>query len=170
MPHFDAAYNLARWLLHGSEDAQDAAQEACLRAFRHIDSFHGGNAKAWLLKIVRNSCYSWLKAHPRGQSLEADADGRLDPAHEAALREAGHGFPSPEAALIAKADTALLRAGLAGLPAEFREALVLREIEELSYKEISEVAGIPIGTVMSRLSRGRTLLQRHLADRLSRVS
>jgi len=160
LPHMDAAYNLARWLLRGNEDAEDAAQDACLRAYKYFDGFHGGNAKAWLLKIVRNRCYSWLKERRGMESMSADEDGRLDPKHEEALAEAGHGFPSPEAALIAKADRALLHASLDKLPPDFREVLILREIEELSYKEISQIAEIPIGTVMSRLARGRALLER----------
>src|SRR5208282_5056917 len=109
LPHLDAAYNLARWLMRGSANAEDAAQEACLRAYRYFDGFHGGNAKAWLLKIVRNSCYTVLTARPRAESMSPDEDGRLDPAHERALAEAGHGEPSPEQHLIAKADAALLQ-------------------------------------------------------------
>ena len=166
LPHLDAAYNLARWLLRNSDDAADAAQEACLRAYKYFDGFHGGNAKAWLLKIVRNSCYSWLKRNPKGEALDADADGRLHPEHERAIAAAGHSPASPEALLLAKADQALLTEGLAALPAAYREVLVLREIEELSYKEISVVAEIPIGTVMSRLARARALLQQRLAGRI----
>jgi len=166
LPHLDAAYNLARWLLRNGEDAADATQEACFRAYKYFDGFHGGDAKAWLLKIVRNSCYSWLKNNPKGEALDADADGRLDPEHERALAAAGQRPASPEALLLAKADRALLSEGLDGLPAAYREVLVLREIEELSYKEISAIAGIPIGTVMSRLARARALLQRRLASRL----
>lgn len=167
LPHLDAAYNLARWLMHGSEDAQDVVQEACLRAYKYFDGFHGGNAKAWLLKVVRNSCYDWWSDHPRTESMSVDEDGRLDPEHERALAEAGHGYPSPDARLIAKAESALLTESLAALPPEFREVLVLREIEELSYKEIGQIAGIPLGTVMSRLARGRALLQKRVLARLA---
>jgi RNA polymerase sigma factor (sigma-70 family) len=163
LPHLDAAYNLARWLLRDGEEAADAVQEACLRAYKYFDGFHGDNAKPWLLKIVRNSCYGLSKGRPRTESMSPDEEGRLDPAHEKALEAAGHGTPTPEALLIAKADRRMLQDGLATLPADYREVLVLREIEELSYKEISEIAEIPIGTVMSRLARGRALLQKRLA-------
>ncbi|MGO8865319.1 MAG: sigma-70 family RNA polymerase sigma factor [Alphaproteobacteria bacterium] len=170
LPHLDAAYNLARWLMRGGADAEDAVQEACLRAYKYFDGFHGGNAKAWLLKIVRNCCLSSLAGAPREESMSPDEEGRLDPAHERALAEAGHGTRSPEALLIAKADAALLHDGLAGLPAEYREVLVMREIEELSYKDISQIAEIPLGTVMSRLARGRTLLEKRLVARLAKES
>ena len=166
LPHLDAAHNLALWLLRNRADAQDAAQEACLRAYKYFDGFHGGDAKAWLLRIVRNSCYSWLKSNPKGEALDPEGNGRLDPEHERALAAAGQGTASPEAQLLAKADQALLTQGLNALPASYREVLVLREIEELSYKEISAIAEIPIGTVMSRLARARALLQRRLAGRI----
>lgn len=164
-PHLDAAYNLARWLLRDGEDAADAVQDAALRAYKYLDGFHGGNAKAWLLKIVRNSCYGLIKGRPRTESMSPDENGQLDSAHEKALEAAGHTTPTPEALLVAKADRQLLQDGLAALPAGYREVLVLREIEELSYKEIGEIAEIPIGTVMSRLARGRTLLQKYIAVR-----
>ncbi len=167
LPHLDAAYNLARWLLRSGTDAEDVVQEACLRAYTYFDGFRGGNAKAWLLKIVRNSCYSWFKNNPKGESMTPDEDGRLDPEHERALKAAGPDDPSPEARMLAAADQALLQASLDALPAVYREVLVLREIEELSYKEISEIADVPIGTVMSRLARARALLQSRLADRLA---
>jgi RNA polymerase sigma factor (sigma-70 family) len=165
LPHLDAAYNLARWILRGSEDAQDVTQEAFLRAFKYFDGFHGGNAKAWLLSIVRNGCYSWIKSRPKTESMSEDDEGRLNPEHERALEAAGHGMPSPEAHAIEKADRKLLQEGLQELPTDYREILILREIEELSYKEISEIAKIPIGTVMSRLSRARALLQQKLVSR-----
>ncbi|HUC63579.1 MAG TPA: sigma-70 family RNA polymerase sigma factor [Alphaproteobacteria bacterium] len=166
LPHLDAAYNLARWLLRDREDGADAAQEACLRAFKYFDGFRGGSAKAWLLRIVRNTCYDWRKANPRGESMNA-GDGELSPEHERALEAAGPANPSPEAILIARADRTLVEESLAALPPEFREALVLREIEALSYREISEIAAIPIGTVMSRLARARSLLQRRLVAQLA---
>lgn len=165
LPHLDAAYNLARWLLRDGQDAADATQDACLRAYKYFDGFHGDNAKAWLLRIVRNCCYSWLKDNPKGESMSPNENGELDPAHEQALAAAGHGPPSPDAQLIEAADRALLETCLAALPTDFREVLILREIEELSYKEIGEIAEIPIGTVMSRLARGRTLLQKYIAVR-----
>jgi RNA polymerase sigma factor (sigma-70 family) len=167
LPHMDAAYNLARWLLRDRDDGADAAQEACLRAFKYLDGFRGGSAKAWLLKIVRNTCYSWRKANPKGDSMTEDADGRLNPEHERALAAAGHESPSPEAILLARAERTLIEESMASLPPEYRETLVLREIEELSYREISEIAEIPIGTVMSRLARARALLQRRLVVRLA---
>ena len=163
LPHLDAAYNLARWIMGGAADAEDAVQDACLRAYRYLDAFRGGNAKAWLLKIVRNCCLDTLKARPRTESLEPDAEGRVAPAHARALAEAAAAAPTPESLLIAKADAAALQAMLAALPVAFREVLVLRELEELSYKEIAQVTGLPLGTVMSRLARARTLL----AGRLS---
>jgi RNA polymerase sigma-70 factor (ECF subfamily) len=157
MPHLDAAYNLARWLLRDPHDAEDAAQEATLRAYRFLDTFRGGNAKAWLLAIVRNSCFSQsrkdrpgsLDEHPAesGDSVEAYAMG-LEPG------------PSPESALIEKDQRDLVDRCLLDLPAEFREVVVLRDLEGLMYKEISDVIGAPMGTVMSRLSRGRALLQK----------
>ncbi len=167
LPHLDAAYNLARWLLRDGTDAEDVVQEACLRAYTYFDGFRGGNAKAWLLKIVRNSCYSWFKDNPKGESMTPDDEGRLAPEHERALNAAGPCDLSPEARLLAAADQAVLQEGLNALPANYREVLVLREIEELSYKEISEIADIPIGTVMSRLARARELLQSSLARRLA---
>jgi RNA polymerase sigma-70 factor (ECF subfamily) len=164
LPHLDAAYNMARWLLRGSDDAEDVTQEALLRAYKYFDGFHGDNAKAWLLRIVRNSCYTWIKSRPKTESMTADEEGEVDPEHERALAEAGHGLPPPDARLIAAADRQLVRAGLERLPIAYREVLVLREVEELSYKEIAAIADIPIGTVMSRLSRARELLLQELSQ------
>lgn len=165
LPHLDAAYNMARWLLRGSDDAQDVAQEALLRAFKYFDGFHGENAKAWLLKIVRNSCYTWVKDRPTMEPIGADEGGQPNPEHERALEAEGHGFPAPDARLVGAADRRQLRDALARLPIAFREIVVLREIEELSYKEIAAIADIPIGTVMSRLSRARELLLQNLSHR-----
>jgi RNA polymerase sigma factor (sigma-70 family) len=160
LPHLDAAHSLAHWILKGSDDAQDVTQEAFLRAFKYFDAFHGDNAKAWLLSIVRNSCNTWLRMQPKTESMSADPDeeGHTNGEHERALEAAGHESPWPDARLIRQADHQLLQDSLAALPTEYREILVLRELEELSYKQISDVVGIPIGTVMSRLSRGRALL------------
>jgi RNA polymerase sigma-70 factor, ECF subfamily len=163
MPHLDGAYNMARWLLRGSDDAQDVVQEAVLRAFKYYEGFHGENAKAWLLRIVRNTCYTWIKGRPMIESMSVNDEGQLAPDHERALAEAGHGMPAPDAGLIQAADRRIVRAALDGLPIAHREVLVLREIEELSYKEIALIAGIPIGTVMSRLARARELLLRSLS-------
>jgi RNA polymerase sigma-70 factor, ECF subfamily len=162
-PHFDAAYNFARRLLRGGADAEDVVQDALLRAFKYLDGFHGTNAKAWLLSIVRHACYDWIRRQPRTESMSEDEDGQLDPAHERALAEAGHGFPAPDARLIARADRRRVQAALDALPRRYREVLVLREIEGLSYREIGEIAGIPIGTVMSRLSRARDLMLAELS-------
>src|SRR5579862_1977622 len=152
MPHFDAAYNLARWLTRSSGDADDVVQEAFLRAFTFFDSFRGGDGRAWLFSIVRNTCYTWLRKN-RSQELMTEFD------------EALHTAPgdNPETRQLRLADEKMVKAALEQLPAEFREALVLREIEGLSYKEIAEVTGVAIGTVMSRLSRGRRRLQEQLA-------
>jgi len=164
LPHLDAAYNLARWLLRGSDDAEDVAQEALLRAYKYFDGFHGENAKAWLLRIVRNSCFTWVKSRPKTETMSADEEGQLDPEHERALAEAGHGLPAPDARLIQAADRQLVRGALERLPIVYREILVLREVEELSYKEIAAVTDIAIGTVMSRLSRARQLLMQNLSQ------
>jgi RNA polymerase sigma-70 factor (ECF subfamily) len=150
-PHLPAAWRLARWLLRSESDAQDALQEACVRAWRFADGFSGRNPRAWFLQIVRNACWSWLERRVETRTEEWGE-------HDVAAGE------TPEAALIRAADAKRITAAVESLSPELREAFVLREIEGLSYKEIAEVAGIPIGTVMSRLSRGRDRLQRHLAD------
>jgi RNA polymerase sigma-70 factor, ECF subfamily len=161
LPHLDAAYNLARWLLRSSDDADDVTQEALLRAYRFFEGFHGDNAKAWLLRIVRNSCYTWIKSRPKTEAMSAGEEGEFDPAHERALAEAGHSLPAPDARLIAAADHQLVNAALERLPVAYREILVLREVEELNYKEIAAIVDVPIGTVMSRLSRARELLKQN---------
>lgn len=155
LPHMDAAHNLARWLTHSDDNAQDVVQEAYLRAFKFFDGFRGGDSRSWLLKIVRNTCYTWLQQN-RKQELMTEFDEEI---HSTAT-----GDSSPDVVLLQKADGELVRRALEELPAEFREILVMRELEGLSYKEIADVAGIPIGTVMSRLARGRTLLQKRLTD------
>jgi RNA polymerase sigma-70 factor (ECF subfamily) len=152
MPHRKAAYNLARWLTRNDHDAEDVAQEAFMRAFRFFESFHGGDSKAWLLAIVRNACHSWLHQNRR-LSLEED------------MAEVEAVEPSPEAVVIGNVDRDALRRAIEELPPEFREAIVLRELEGLSYKEISAVTGVPVGTVMSRLARGRGRLARALGTR-----
>jgi RNA polymerase sigma-70 factor (ECF subfamily) len=153
--HLDAAFNLARWLTRNDHDAEDVVQEAYLRAHQFFDGFHGGDGRAWLLRIVRNTCYSWLeKNRPREPAVAFD-----ETQHSAEHKEVG-----PEAALIADENRAMLRRALEELPPEFREAIVLRELEGLSYKEIAAVTGVPIGTVMSRLARGRERLQECLAE------
>src|SRR6202045_4306863 len=124
LPHLDAAYNLARWLLRGSDDAEDVAQEALLRAYKYFDGFHGENAKAWLLRIVRNSCYTWVKSRPKTETMSADEEGQLDPEHERALAEAGHGLPGPDARLLQEAHRPLGRGAGRGWQAGARWARV----------------------------------------------
>ncbi len=153
LPHLDAAYNLARWLTRGDQDAEDVVQEAFLRAFRFFDGFHGGDSRAWLLMIVRNTCYTWLRQN-RMMEAPASFDDDVNPVEQ----EGGN----PETWLERSADIQLLELALAELPVEFREVVVLRELESMSYKEIAYVTKLPIGTVMSRLARGRKLLQHNL--------
>ena len=148
MPHLDAAYNLARWLAGNGHDAEDIAQEACMRAFRFVGGCRGGDGRAWLLAIVRNTAWSWLKKNRSHALISIDDDefGELED-------------PGGAASSFHSADAEALRAALHALPVEFREALVLRELEGLSYKEIADVAEVPVGTVMSRLARARRQLQ-----------
>jgi RNA polymerase sigma-70 factor (ECF subfamily) len=154
LPHLDAAYNLARWLAGNDHDAQDVAQEASLRAFRFFGSFRGENARAWLLTIVRNTFYTWRRKNcPPENTVEID-DETL--AAEDALANAESVNPQ-------FSDADAVRRAIAELPLEFRETIILREMEGFSYQEIAELAEVPIGTVMSRLARGRKLLQKHLA-------
>jgi len=148
MPHLDAAYNLARWLAGNDHDAEDIAQEACVRAFRFVGGCRGSDGRAWLLAIVRNTAYSWLKKN-RSQPLISIDDDDCPEMED----------PMDAASSFHSSDTDALRAALETLPLEFREALVLRELEGLSYKEIAEVAEVPLGTVMSRLARARRQLQ-----------
>ena len=145
LPYLDAAYNLARWLTRNDHDAQDVVQEAALRAYRFFDGLRG-EPRPWLLAVVRNACWSWLQAN-RPADIEPLDDEIADDA-----------LPGPEAALARSLDRRLLNEAIAALPVQFREALVLRELEDLSYRDIARVAGIPIGTVMSRLARARRLL------------
>ena len=158
LPHLDAAYNLARWLTRNTQDAEDVVQEAYLRAFRFFGGFHGGNARTWLLKIVRNTCYTWLH-----QNRAHQATAPFDEQVHTDVAES----QNPETLLLRKADGQLLNQALEELPATFREVLVLLELEGLSYKEIAKVLGIPIGTVMSRLARARHRLRESLSRDLS---
>ena len=146
LPHLDAAYNLARWLVRNPQDAEDVAQEAYMRALTFFDSFRGGDGRPWLLAIVRHTCYTWLRKN-RGHELT-----ELDPEQHVAQEE------NPEQMELQKADAETLRRAIEGLPSEFREVLVLRELEEMSYKELARILEIPIGTVMSRLARARKKL------------
>lgn len=150
LPHLDAAFNLARWLTRSDQDAQDMVQEAYLRALKFFGGFHGDDARSWLLRIVRNTCYTWLK-HNRTHELNAVFDEEV---HGATKED-----PTPESLLLENADRAMLLQALEQLPVEWRETLVLRELEGLSYREIAAVTDAPIGTVMSRLARARTRLE-----------
>jgi RNA polymerase sigma factor (sigma-70 family) len=153
VPHLNAAYNLARWLTRDGPDAEDLVQEAYLRAFRSFETFQGdasnGDGRAWLLAIVRNTCFTWLKRKNDQPVVEFDEQLHI-PADES---------PDAESILVDQADLSCLQDCIEALPVEFREVVILRELEELSYKEIADVARVPIGTVMSRLARARTRLQ-----------
>jgi RNA polymerase sigma factor (sigma-70 family) len=150
LPHLDAAYNLAHWLTRNDADAEDVVQEAYLRAFKFFGGFHGTDGRAWLLAIVRNTCYTWMQ-HNRSPELSVPLDDELPEIESKDL--------NPEALLQQSADTQMVRRALEELPIEFREVLVFRELEELSYKQIAIITELPLGTVMSRLARGRKRLQ-----------
>jgi RNA polymerase sigma-70 factor (ECF subfamily) len=161
LPHLDAAYNLARWLTGNDHDAEDVVQEAYLRAFKFFGSFHGDSGRAWLLTTVRHTCYTWLQKNRGHQPLVAFDEG---------IHGVDSGAAGPEKLLILEEDVQLLRQALDELPVEFREVVVLRDLEGLSYKEIADIAGIPVGTVMSRLARARGRLQESLGKRLHKES
>lgn len=159
MPHLDAAYNLARWLMRNEQDAQDVAQEAYLRAFRFFPGFHGGDARAWLMKIVRNTCYTWLHANrPLQEAAEFDEN----------LFRPDSCAPNPEEAVLQNASNTQVRRALEKLPPKYREVLILRELEGMSYKEIADITGVPLGTVMSSLSRARDRLRQILTTLMNR--
>ncbi len=151
LPHLDAAYNLARWLMRDATQAEDAVQDACVRAITYFASFRGGSSRAWLLQIVRNSCYARMRVSQHVNDFDNFEDHVAEVADPA---------PGPEAAYAQLQDMARLEAALAALPAPLRECLVLCELEQLSYKDIARITEVPIGTVMSRLSRARTLIMR----------
>src|SRR6266478_2052724 len=159
LPHMDAAHNLARWLLRNEQDAQDIVQEAYLRAFKSFGGFHGSNGRAWLLTIVRNTAYTLLKKN-RAVDLTTTFDEEI--------HTAGHESVSPATILEHSENAELIKEAMDELPVEFREILVLRHLEGLSYKEIAEIAQIPPGTVMSRLSRARAKLREYLAARIGK--
>jgi RNA polymerase sigma factor (sigma-70 family) len=154
LPHLDAAYNLARWLVRNPQDAEDVVQEACLRAMRFIGGYREGDARAWLLRIVRNTAYTFLEKN-RPAALSEEFDETLYVSDDRKI-------PDIEAEFARSADGQMLQAALEMLPVRFREALILRELEGLAYKEIAEVMEIPIGTVMSSLARGREQLREKL--------
>ena len=155
LPHLDAAYALARWLTRNDADAADAVQEAMLRAFRYFDTYREGDAKSWILRIVRRTCYSWLERNRPADVVPLDEEEVLD----------GGGANGPvagntEALLQNRSDLRRLDVLIETLPAPLREVIVLRELHELGYREIAEITGVPIGTVMSRLHRARSALRR----------
>ena len=157
LPHLDAAYNLARWLTGNNQDAEDMVQEAYLRAFKSFGTFHGGDSRAWLLTIVRNTCYTWLQRNRAALNTSFDEE----------VHTAGSEAQNSEKLLLEHVDHEMLHQALNELPVEFREAMVLRELEGLSYKEIAQIARVPLGTVMSRLARARKRLQQTLAQRMN---
>ena len=154
LPHLDAAYNLARWLTRDERDAEDVVQEAYLRAIKHFATFRGGNARPWLLTIVRNTFYTSIQ-----QNRVTEAIDRFDDEEDIFISEA----PNPEMLLLQESDKQLIRRALRKLPTQFLEVIVLREFEELSYQQIADLVQVPIGTVMSRLARAR----KHLAQLVS---
>lgn len=154
-PHAVAAYNLARWLMRNDQDAEDVVQEASIRAFRAIDGYQGGDSKAWLLAIVRNTSYTNLNRKRSHDLTIALDDTMMDIPADA---------PGPESLLLKRADREALMQAIERLPTEYREVVVLRDMEDLSYKEIAAIAGLPIGTVMSRLARARRRLQQSLSE------
>jgi RNA polymerase sigma factor (sigma-70 family) len=158
LPHLDAAHNLARWLLRNEHDAQDVVQEAYLRAFKSFSGFHGSNGRAWLLTIVRNTCYTLLKKNQATDFTTFDEE----------IHVAGDESASPATILEHSEDAELIREAMDALPAEFREILALRHQEGLSYKEIAEIAKVPPGTVMSRLARARGKLKEYLTVRIGK--
>lgn len=155
LPHLDAAYNLARWLTRNDADAHDVVQEAYLRAFRFFGGFQGGDGRSWLLGIVRNTSYTWMQQN-RSPNRSVPLD---DEVYEIQSQDL-----NPEALLLQSSDSQVVRRALEELPVEFREVMVLRELEELSYKEIASITDLPLGTVMSRLARGRKRLQLALTN------
>ena len=159
LPHLDAAHNLARWLVRRSDDAEDVVQEACLRAFRYFGTFRGGNARAWLLSIVRTTAYRRLQKN-RAQQLATEFNEEVHSEGCEAL--------NPETLLLQRADTQLLEQAMNHLPVRLREVLMLRELEGSSYKEIADVVGVPMGTVMSTLFRARERLRQTASELVRR--
>lgn len=157
LPHLDAAYNLARWLTRNEHDAEDVAQDALLRAYKYFGGFRGGSSRSWLLSIVRNTCYNWLEKN-RKKELGTVFDEEIHvPENET---------EEPQNAFLTGVSKEMVMQAIEALPVEFREIVVLRELEDLSYKEIADTAGVPIGTVMSRLARARKQLQKSITQQL----
>jgi RNA polymerase sigma-70 factor, ECF subfamily len=152
MPHLDAGYNLARWLTRNVNDAEDVVQDACVRALRYVGSLRDGDARAWFLTIVRHAFYDWCKRNRPAEIVRDDGTAIEMTAADSSM--------DPERAAQRRGESRSLADAVAELPPVFREVLILRELEELSYKEIARIANVPVGTVMSRLARARGLLQR----------
>jgi len=161
LPHLDAAFNLARWITGNSHDAEDVVQEACMRAHRFLAGFHGSDGRAWLLAIVRNTAYTWMKRNRPSATVVS---------FEEAIHSGAPPDHGPEMSLTQQETSEMLRQALDALASEFREIIVLRELEGLSYKEIAGIVGVPLGTVMSRLARARERLQQALTKHLSEES
>jgi RNA polymerase sigma factor (sigma-70 family) len=165
LPHLGDAYSLARWITGSRADAEDVVQDACIGAFRAIGGFAGGNGRPWLLTIVRNTAYTWLRKNRPSAILAVEDLERVEAA------QTNPGDPertTPETELIAKADAASLEAAIAALPTAYRETMILRDVQGLSYREIAEVTAVPIGTVMSRLARARRRIIADLTNEMSR--
>jgi RNA polymerase sigma-70 factor (ECF subfamily) len=169
MPHLDAAYNLARWLTRNEHDAQDIVQEAFMRAFRFFDALRESDARPWLLAIVRNTGYTWLEKNRPAEIVALD-DSVPSAADTESLGGASPNDGNPEVIVLQSAQRKIVNQALEELPVGYREVLVMRELEDLSYKDIARIAGIPIGTVMSRLARGRDLLRRAIDERMRKAS
>jgi len=161
LPHLDAAYNLARYLTRDPDLSDDVVQDAMVRAFRAFAQFRGDSPRAWLLAIVRNCCRT-AQASARGAMSLVVHESSLSEKAVSQLGNHADPSPSPEDMVMREADARGVRAAIEAIPEPFREAIVLRELEELSYVEIAEVTGVPIGTVMSRLARGRAMLANEL--------
>lgn len=159
VPHLNAAYDLGVWLTRNSHDAEDVVQEAYLRAFQFFDGFHGGDEKAWLLTVVRNTCHTWLRRE-KGTRTMVMFEEQM---HGSELDRA-----DPEGMLLEKFNVGSLRDCLKALPVDYREVVILRELEEMSYRDIADLIKIPLGTVMSRLSRGRRRLEDCVSSRMTR--
>lgn len=161
LPHLDDAYTLARYLLRDEHDAQDAVQDAALRAYRYFDGFRGGDARAWFLAIVRNCCLTWQRRHRADRHTVPLVDD-----HASVVEEPR----AADALAIERSERAAIQRAVAALPVEYREVIVLREVQDLSYAQISEVLGVPIGTVMSRLARARRRLARAFGQNAQEAS
>ncbi len=153
LQHLDGAFNLARWLMRNDQDAQDAVQESCVKALRSFSAFRGGDFRAWFFTIVRNTCFTAINRSGQAAALDEHCDLAADDA-----------VYDPQKIALRSADTARVRAAIDQLPVALRETIVLREIEGMSYKDIGKIIGVPIGTVMSRLARGRSRLQGLLSE------